>query len=721
MASKFVRFFFLGGILISACQPAQITAAGEQAALSNESVEQFGQSPTDTDAPVSIAEEPFAVPPLENPVPIKSENADELVHLRELLPVIPPHYAISPDGRRIAIGGIRKTEIIDASTRKTISSLNIDLPECGFGFGKYLTFNQDGSFLAVVSQKTIQVWQTGGGLIFESHYSRSSEEDNIPCGADIPQLALSPDGGTLAVSGVDYSGKSIKQYFRVVDIIANKILYEWDHTRDAMHGRLYGFPNLGFSKDGKFIQTFEPLHLNIASKKYHQAFRFWSTSDWKETESSSKQVFGSFDAGSLLVGISETGKIRVIRKTDGYTVAIIPASGCNWAFPCEIRFSPDGGKVAVLPYTSGWLNFRQSILYPVVRIWDLETGEMMSVQNGWFSNLDGVFIENTGDVKLAQEYTDLDDISDSWWVARDFFQGIQEDFQGALYFVPIVSVLLSDPECRYCGSCKLDTQESKINCFQGVTGFNGVYSVDIKDGGYVLISHTAGAEGEIGRLSIRPVIGEGEQRVRLLDYSMDAQTAFYCHDIDYRQQRCVIDLLGENRIFEEFTDISFLRVSSGGETAAFIDSSSHKLFVYDLKTQSLEAKSHYQARAVNANPVFSGDSSFLYYLVEKIKTEGDYSGEIIDVKSRRVQKRISFTNIDLGIPAALALNSGGDLWAVASQNGAFYLISPENGLIRHARVSGQSDLIGITFLQEDRLLATMDSRGIISIWGLPDQ
>lgn len=656
----------------------------------------------------------------ENLETITSENASDLVLLHELPPEAPPVYAFSPDSSRMAISAGGTIEVIETTTGSTVLTLNTNMPECPYGFGKTMAFNADGNFLTILGNERIQVWQTGGGMIFETAYKKTSSTPAIPCGAELPQLALSPDGLTLAVSGLDDFDGMRRQYFRVFDVLKNEILYEWDRKPEKIHGRLYGYPGLGFSDDGRYIQTFDPLGTVGAKGITEKAFRFWSVGDWQEVDGSSADVLNAFGAGVMRFGVSEEGMVRIIEKGGGRLVSEIPATGCKWDQPCEVGFSSDGKKALLLPREGEMIHFRSTAFYPAVQVWDLSTKTMVVGQTGIFRGLEDVSISAAGELVLGESFSDFDPDGIHWWVSRDLFQGIAKDKEGHLTFVPAFAGIMGKTNCRYCATCTLNLPAGEIECQPGITTGDGNYSVELREDAFWLVSHTVGKEGAVGKLSLPQENTNAGQRIRLLRYFPEAFNAIYCLDKSARPQDCYIDLLDESRNIKTLEDISFIQVAIDQQTAAFIDQSAHKLYLYDIGSQSLSEKSHYQARAAAVNPVFSADGSELFYLVENLNKAGDYSLEVIDTLSGKVQSRKSLSAAKIAGPSALAASRSGDLLAVAGKDGIVTVFTREGKLLYKEHIEGQADLIGVAFLQEDQLLAVMDSTGRLSLWGIKD-
>ena len=173
----FLFILYLALILVlSSCAQALIPAKPrnvEESAVEDENPQPEGEIVEQTALPLSQLIEPplFRLP--ENLIPLSSENVNEIALLGNIYPKEPPVVEISPDGRLSAIGLLAGITIVHTGSGEIISNLDVELPECGFGFSRFVEFNQDGSFIAIVTKEEIQVWQIGGGLIYTttSRYS----------------------------------------------------------------------------------------------------------------------------------------------------------------------------------------------------------------------------------------------------------------------------------------------------------------------------------------------------------------------------------------------------------------------------------------------------------------------------------------------------------------------------------------------------------------------
>ena len=700
---------------LKACSP----YASQLSALTSIEDKEIEMQPPEKVNPSSLTDEQMEDPPtftlptsLER---IRPENAGEIKLLGSFLPQPPPFFAISPDGKYSAIGRFGKIEIIETASGDLISTFEVQLPDCPYGFGQYLVFNHDGSFLAASGIHSLYVWQTGGGLIFESQYAHDEYKEGIACGLNIPQLSLSPNGRLLAVSGIEKSAGKMRAYFRVIDTQKNEALYSWDGEANTLHGNLVGFDGLGFSADGKFIQTFDASRFILKDGNLQTAFRFWSAETWSEV-TNEESVRLSFNTGELLFPLSDSNQIKILDKLNGKQVAVISVDRCLWDSPCQMRFSADGSKAFVLAGEGELVQYRHTILYPSIQVWDLNKGAKVTVLEGLFRNMDGIMVNHEG--KLIGVQGIDEDFHPSWWTFKDLFQGLISYHNDSAFFVPTWTSVNADRQCRYCSTCRLDAESLEISCLPGVTGTNGQYSIQFLNSDYWLIKHYNEGEGQLAKLSLQPQGNPENLRIRLLAFSEEKQTAFYCVDEEHRPKVCVIDYLPENHIIKEFETISFVRFSPDAEISAFIDGSKNALYLYSFDEQKLERKSHYQAKAAFINPQFSSDGQRLYYLVESLENPGDYSVEMMDMESKKILKRLPLSKNEIIKPVAFAVNSAENIFAVLSKTGILYLLSSDGGKTLITWPTGQSDPIGLVFFNDDQLLVSMDAQGRINYWGI---
>jgi WD40 repeat protein len=328
---------------------------------------------------------------------ISIDNASDLVLQEKIYPFFPEIVHVASGGRIVAIGDLSGIRIIDLNSGSVLMQVDTALPICNFGMERYFQLNYDGTFLAVASNKAIQVWQVGGGIVYEAPYINNHTLDTSVCGADIPQMALSPDGRLLAESGMRFSATKVESYFRVVDIFRNTTVYEWDGTSKSLNGRFYTFPNLGFSSDGKVLQIFDPSQLKIDDDVFDTAFRFWSTKNWRELDPSSKAVTSAFDKGELQFGVIKEDSISVFNKRNGAELETIEVDGCGWENPCPMEFSPDGSKMVVLLRDEP-LMYKRELISTHLAVYDLFYDRMIYDSSVLMRNLDGLLVRDDGEI-----------------------------------------------------------------------------------------------------------------------------------------------------------------------------------------------------------------------------------------------------------------------------------------------------------------------------------
>ena len=273
--------------------------------------------------------------------------------------------------------------------------------------------------------------------------------------------------GLLAVSGIAYSKSSVKRFFRVIDIVNDSVLYEWNGRKENLHGALYSYYGLGFSDDGKLLQTFDPVRFILSEGNLNLAFRFWSVDDWKEVDRNSPSVKDSFSAGQLLFPLPDSGIIEMRSKVNGVLAAKINLEGCTWDLPCETRFSSNGKRAAVLSRAGKTIQFRNELLRTVVSIWDLGISREISSETGLFRNLEGVLIQDDGSVINAARMVSGDEGSPGWWTFKEDFSGLHTDNSGNVSFVPLVVNSDETRDCQFCATCSVDPIKEKLRAQKG--------------------------------------------------------------------------------------------------------------------------------------------------------------------------------------------------------------------------------------------------------------
>jgi hypothetical protein len=650
---------------------------------------------------------------------ISLENLQNIGEQAVVFPYIPPYYQLSNDGLRVAVGDMQTVEILDVASDKVISSIPVSLPDCDYGFDRYFRLNADGTFIALVNGQSIQVWQVGGGLIYESPLFSGFTSNAPTCGVDFPELALSPDSKLLAISGMAYSRTSVKRFFRIVDILSNSVVYEWNGNNNALHGNLYTFYGLSFSDDGRLLQTFDPLRFIRSEGNVQQAFRFWSVGDWMEVERASLLVEESFKPGQLLFPWSDSGILEIRSKVTGEVSVKINAVGCEWDSPCETRFSDDAGQAVVLNHAGEKIQFKNDNLHPAISNWDLANNQEIHSESGLFRDLEGVLPQDSGKLLRADQLAAEGKGSTEWWTFKDHFSGLQSASDGSVKFTPLASNSKNSQDCQFCDTCSVDSEMGEITCPEGIIDSEGEQITLKKEGGqFVLVRQSGDEATAVGEIALPKEADLSKTRVRLLGYSIPRQTLFYCVDENLRQEGCYIYDPYMKKALAAPEDISFLRFSPDGSKAVYVNRKVNALFFYDLSARSLARKYAYQARAYPVNPVFSNDGSTLYYVIQNLNNASDLSVEILEPQTAKSLSRVSLKKAGIITPTVFSISSDGSFWALAGKNGEVSVISPEKGVLLHRWQAHTDGIIGMAIASDQQWLLTMGENGILKYWGV---
>jgi WD40 repeat protein len=706
------------GLILAACSPRTLN-------LSNNTLLVPTTIPT-----ISKAETPFPtqastakIPPLsslpDNLAKISAENIQKITELSTIFPDIPPFYHFSEDGSRVAIGDTQKVEIRDVSSGEIISSIPATLPECDFGFDRFFRLNSNGSLIALVNGQSVQVWNVKGEKIYETPLFHGFGSNAPTCGADIPEMALSPDGKLLAVSGMTYSKSSVKRFFKVIDIVNDSVLYDWNGRKETLHGALYSYYGLGFSDDGKLLQTFDPVRFILSEGNLNQAFRFWSVGDWQEVDRNSPTIIEGFSTGKLLFPLSNSGIVEIQSKVNGEITATIRLDGCAWDTPCETRFSHDGERAAVLSRGGEKIQFRSELLRTAISIWDLSNDQETSSISGQFRNLEGVLIKDDGSVINAAQMISGDKRSSGWWTFKEDFNGLQTNDSGYVTFVPLAAAADETGDCQFCATCSVDPVKSEITCSKGLSDQQGERFFTKTEGEQFFFTKQVGAsESILGELALPEKIDLTKTRVRLLGYSSQKQILFYCVDEASRQAGCFIYDADKKKALSEIADISFLRLSPDGSKAAFINRSVNALFTFDLSLKTLARKSAFQSRAYPVNPVFSSDGKNLFYVIQNLNSASDLSVEILDSNSGKITSRVSLKNAGVTAPTVFAIANDNSFWALAEKGGEIAALSPDKGVLLFRWQAHEDEIIGLAINPDQQWMLTMGENNILKIWGV---
>ena len=712
----------LAAALFSACLPEGngLPGGADPAGESEAAVAEFTPEASATSAPAPSRA--FSLP--QNLAPITPENAQALQELASVYPYFPPYYHISDDGTRTAAGDMQRVEIPEAATGALVSTIPAVLPDCDFGFDRYFRLNADGSFIALMNGQNVEVWQAGGGLIYTSPISSELTSNAPACGADLPELALSPDGRLLAISGIAYGRTTSGRYFHVVDVSANEIIYEWDGTKDSPHGNLYTYYGLGFSDDGQMLQTFDPTRFIRSEGEVQRAFRFWSVDNWQEVDSMDEAITQHFEPGQLLFPLAEDGLVEVRSRVNGVTTGRIPMVGCQWDAPCETRFSANGDWALILERTGGQFIYKNDILNSAFTVWDLAKNKAAERGSGVLRDLESVLMKADGSLIRADQAGVMDSAdteSNGWWTFRDHFSGLQAGRDGRINFTPLAAADGSSGQCQFCSTCTIDANAGAISCSRGIADLEGgIITLKTEGGQITAIRNDDSGATSLGALDLPEMAEPAVVRVRILGYSQTQQTLFYCADEDQRLAGCFIFDTSLNETLETPEDISFLRFSNDGLTATYFDRTDNVLFLYDLPSKKLTRKSPYQSRSTPVNAVFSKNGSNFQYVIQYINNTNDLSVETLDAETWKSYGRTSLRKAGVVSPTAFLESEDGRLWVFAGRGGEVWLLSSDKGVLLHRFQAHLDDIIGMAFAPDGTWLLTIGENGILRFWGIEE-
>lgn len=646
---------------------------------------------------------------------INRETAAALEKLADVLPYFPGYYLISDNGRVGAYGNMSEIAILDMETGEILSRIPTDLRDCSFGMDRYFRFNQDGSFIAMAARNVIQVWQVGGGLIYEATYNNHGGTDIDACGAEMPQLALSPDGTLLAVSGVE----SNKQYFRVVDLLANSVVYEWNGSSDSLHGSLYNYSGLGFSQDGKLLQSFDPTRFFAFSDTVHEAFRFWSLDDWQEVDRNSAEIRDAFSETELLFALQNNSDTLLISdRINGQELSRLTGTGCSLENPCDIKLSPRGSFAAVLDYSAEPVLYNGDVLATNLEVWNLAEQSLINHSRVLLRNLDAVTVTDEGEYRLLAEQVVMMPPDNSWWTSAFNFSGLTFGPDGQIMFSPQQVITSSDTSSYYPGTCILDLYNLEINCDEQFYSVEGrAFTLVVEDGLEVLKSTQIGSLESKIELELPADYGEGWS-LRVLGISEEYQTVFYCLDKNKRNQNCLIYDYADGVIIDEIEDMYSLRFSPEGDYAVYINREEKALYLVDLASAKVSKVAAYQSRAWLVNPAFASEGTELVYMIQNLSAPEVLSLEWVDAEGANVLRRSNLDSEQILDVSVQSWSRTGELIALGSDTGMIYLLEQAKGKLIQSWQAHADGLIGLSFSTDGKLLVSMGMDGRIRVWGV---
>ena len=647
---------------------------------------------------------------------ISIDNASDLMLQEIIYPFFPEIVHIASNGRIAAVGDLSGIRIIDLDSGSVLMQVDAVLPVCNFGMDRYFQLNYEGTFFAVATNKAVQVWQVGGGIVYETPYFNDHTLDPSVCGADIPQIALSPDGILMAESGMRFSATKVESYFRVVDIIKNTIVFERDGKSESPNGQFYTFPGLGFSSDGKVLQTFDPSRFNNNGDGFHTAFRFWSTENWREINPSSKSVTSAFDKGELQFGVTINDSITVFSKKNGVKLETIEVDGCGWENPCPMEFSPDGSKMAVLLRDELLMYKRESISTHLV-VYDLFNSRMIDDNSTVMRNLDGLLVRDDGEI-IGYDITPPDGKS-TWWTNTDDFTGFNVIDEKTIAFTPQVADYRNQPQSPYSGSCQINTDDFEIECGDTFSFQDSItVTIDKIENRFTIIDITSGKSALLTEIQNPPGESGDSWRFKLLDYVRKTGTGFFCIDRNLRVEICVIKDFLNNEILHEQIDLEGLQYSRKNGTAAFINKEEKSLYLFNDDTDTLIKMRTYRAVSLPIKPAFLSGGSELIYVVQSISESENIYFERIDTSLGKVIRRYDIDGLQTKGISSISVSGKEDLWAASDISGNVFIIDPEEESVIHVFRGVEEEIIDMVFNLDGKILLIMGKSGKIHIWAV---
>ena len=380
--------------------------------------------------------------------------------------------------------------------------------------------------------------------------------------------------------------------------------------------------------------------------------------------------------------------------------------------------------VALLNTNEDTIAYHREVLATQLQIWDWQSGERITAADVFMRNLDGVLPADDGGYLTTSDFSNGAGGAADWWTSSYNFDGILRTEDGVT-FKPQVLGMTTGNDCYYCGTCSLNPRDMQISCRN--TYFsqeNRPWSVLANAGQLTL--HAENNAGDDIDLKL-PADYQPEWDLRLLGFSEEYQTAFYCLDAQGRSRICAIDMNGEKEQYTEVEDIYGLRFSADGSRAAYIDRREKALFLLNLETGKLSKMDAYQSRAWFVNPAFASVNvseeseteldAELVYVIQNLNDESILSLEWVDATDAKVLRR-STLDAAIGRPAALSLGAENGLVALGSEDGAIYLLDQEKGRQLAFWQANTNKIVGLAFAEGDDLLISMDDQGTIRIWGV---
>ena len=252
--------------------------------------------------------------------------------------------ALSPDGKRLAIGGEDAKNNAVISFYDTTTWKEIDSIKAHEGIITALAFAPDGNHLVSGSDdQTVRFWNlnhhSAPAVIGDKDFNRGS----------IFQAVLTPDGKRLLTGETN-------QKASVWDLTTGKKLMTLDSHNEARNSNGFGFA-VAVSPDGKLLAT--------AGKDMQ--LKLWDAYDGRELRSISlaaQAVSLSFSPDSKLLAFRLNQSLLLLDVQSGRELRAWEA---HWTSPAPLAFSRDGKTL--------WSNGGDG----TVRVWEVASGKALRV------------------------------------------------------------------------------------------------------------------------------------------------------------------------------------------------------------------------------------------------------------------------------------------------------------------------------------------------------
>jgi hypothetical protein len=645
-------------------------------------------------------------------VVISPTNVTDLQTSIQFYPFFPSIGAISGNQEVFAVGDLTGVHVYNANTKEKLMTIDVELPDCRYGWDAYLALDHTGEFVSFVTNVGVEVWQVGGGRIFQSPFEHQRTLDPLTCGLDVPQIALSPHGKLLAESGFGVGGEEYGDYFRVTDVDKKEVVYSWDGDADKAHGQLQSFQALGFSADGRFIHTFDPKFFQFSGTDRNDGFMFWSTDNWQYVASESDLVMNSFPARNFFYARSDANFVTISDKSSNEELLEFEMEGCTREYPCDVIFSSDGSKFGVLK-ASGEIQYKRETLITEIDIFDLALGKKMNSLEILARNKNNLLLKDNGDI-IATHQSGSD--NSTWWTHIAYLNALFNVGDEWIGFTPQVIDVFSDIP-QYAGTCRIDLTSYSLTCSEGIRQPDGtILSIDKISGGFVLLEH----DQPIAQVKYPGGNDNDTWQIRLKGFNQHTGTGYFCLDRNLREETCVVMNFSDNRIILEQVDLFGFVHSIKNGLSVFIDRDNKELNIFYEESSRTTQMHSYQAIAYPLRPVLTAGDERAFYVVQNVENKRLYIEEI-SLLDAKVVKRFDFNSPPDIQPTAIAVNAHADLIVLGDNGGLIYVLDLSSNDLIHTMTVSNSEIVDLIFSGNDKHLIVMDASGEINVLQVLDK